>query len=150
MTALVGIGEELMFRGIGVQVFKRAGLSEGKVALWSSVVFGVVHVSNAFGEGAQALLQAVIVSTSGYFFYLCLRVGSTLLLPMLVHGLWDFSLVSNTVGTDPKTSPGTILPILLQIALIILVIIKRRRIEPAGTRDNSGPHTRATHRAVDH
>ncbi|MET7407598.1 CPBP family intramembrane glutamic endopeptidase [Streptomyces parvulus] len=150
MTALVGIGEELMFRGIGVQVFKRAGLSEGKVALWSSVVFGVVHVSNAFGEGAQALLQAVIVSTSGYFFYLCLRVGSTLLLPMLVHGLWDFSLVSNTVGTDPKTSPGMILPILLQIALIILVIIKRRRIEPAGTRDNSGPHTRATHRAVDH
>ncbi|WP_257136664.1 CPBP family intramembrane glutamic endopeptidase [Streptomyces sp. f150] len=56
MTLFVGIGEKLMFRGIGVQVFKRAGLSEGKVALWSSVVFGAVHISNAFGEGAQALL----------------------------------------------------------------------------------------------
>ncbi|MFD4375636.1 CPBP family intramembrane glutamic endopeptidase [Streptomyces sp. NPDC058486] len=131
MTLLVGIGEELMFRGIGVQVFKRAGLSEGKVALWSSVVFGVVHVSNAFGEGAQAILQAVIVATSGYFFYLCLRVGGTLLLPMLVHGLWDFSLVSNAVGIDPKASPGMILPIVLQIALIVLLIVKRRTIEPA-------------------
>ncbi|MEU9857799.1 type II CAAX endopeptidase family protein [Streptomyces sp. NPDC047974] len=131
MTALVGIGEELMFRGIGVQVFKRAGYSEGKVALWSSIVFGLVHVSNAFGEGGAAVFQAVIVSTSGYFFYLCLRVGGVLLLPMLVHGLWDFSLVSNTVGPDPKTSPGMILPILLQIALIVLVVVKRRTIEPA-------------------
>ncbi|MFF0425398.1 CPBP family intramembrane glutamic endopeptidase [Streptomyces sp. NPDC004520] len=105
MTALVGIGEGLMFRGIGVQVFQRAGLSEGKVALWSSVAFCVVHVSNAFGEGTQAVSQAVIVSTSGYFFYLCLRVGGTLLLPTLVHGLWDFSLASNAVGATPKAIP---------------------------------------------
>lgn len=131
MTLFVGIGEELMFRGLGVQVFKRAGFSEGKVALWSSVVFGLVHVSNAFGEGAQAVLQAVIVSTSGYFFYLCLRVGGTLLLPMLVHGLWDFGLLSNMVGADPKSSPGMLLPILLQVVLIVVVIVKRRSVEPA-------------------
>ncbi|MET8698027.1 type II CAAX endopeptidase family protein [Kitasatospora sp. NPDC004723] len=150
MTALVGIGEELMFRGIGVQVFKRAGLSEGKVALWSSVVFGVVHVSNAFGEGAQAILQAVIVSTSGYFFYLCLRVGGVLLLPMLVHGLWDFSLVSNSVGTDPKASPGMILPIVLQIALIVLVIVKRRTVEPPAYTGAGAPSAPTAHRTAGH
>ncbi|WP_167349760.1 CPBP family intramembrane glutamic endopeptidase [Kitasatospora purpeofusca] len=145
MTALVGIGEELMLRGIGVQVFKRAGLSEGKVALWSSVVFGLVHVSNAFGEGAQAVLQAVIVSTSGYFFYLCLRVGGVLLLPMLVHGLWDFSLVSNSVGTDPKTSPGMILPIVLQVVLIVVLVVKRRAVEPAVHSDDAAsPAARRT------
>ncbi|MFI5803563.1 lysostaphin resistance A-like protein [Streptomyces sp. NPDC051561] len=144
MTLLVGIGEELMFRGIGVQVFKRAGLSEGKVALWSSVVFGAVHLSNAFGEGTQAIFQAVIVSTSGYFFYLCLRVGGTLLLPMLVHGLWDFSLLSNTVGPDPKTSPGMILPILLQVVLIVLVLVKRRSIEPTNRNQNAAPQPPAT------
>ncbi|MFJ3215695.1 lysostaphin resistance A-like protein [Kitasatospora sp. NPDC086801] len=149
ITLFVGIGEELMFRGIGVQVFKRAGLSEGKVALWSSVLFGVVHVSNAFGEGAQAILQAVVVSTSGYFFYLCLRVGSTLLLPMLVHGLWDFSLISNTAGTDPETSPGIALPILLQVVLIVLVIVKRRSIEPATRADGTGPRPPTAHRTAD-
>ncbi|MFI8423618.1 lysostaphin resistance A-like protein [Streptomyces sp. NPDC085479] len=133
MAVCVGIGEELMFRGVGVQVFKKAGFSEGKVALWSSVVFGAAHLSNAFGSGSQAIFQAIVVSTSGYFFYLCLRVGGTLLLPMLVHGLWDFSLISNGVGTDPKTSPGLLLPLLLQVVLIVLLLVKRRSIEPAAT-----------------
>ncbi|MFF7585976.1 CPBP family intramembrane glutamic endopeptidase [Kitasatospora purpeofusca] len=128
MTACVGIGEELMFRGIGVQVFKRAGLSEGKVALYSSLIFGAVHLSNAFGEGAQAVLQALIVSTSGYFFYLCLRVGGTLLLPMAVHGLWDLGLLSSLVGSEKEAYAGMLLPILVQVVLIVLVVVKRRSI----------------------
>ncbi|WP_405196168.1 CPBP family intramembrane glutamic endopeptidase [Streptomyces anulatus] len=126
----VGVGEELMFRGIGVHVFRRAGLTEGKVALYSSLVFGLVHISNAFGEGAQAIAQALIVSTSGYFFYLCLRVGGIILLPMLVHGLWDTSLISNLVGDKPQASAGMALIILLQITLIVVVLVKRHKIEP--------------------
>ncbi|MEU7734434.1 CPBP family intramembrane glutamic endopeptidase [Streptomyces griseus] len=126
----VGVGEELMFRGIGVQVFRRAGLSEGKVALFSSLVFGLVHLSNAIGAGAQAVLQALIVSTSGYFFYLCLRVGGVILLPMLVHGLWDTSLFSNLVGDEPQASPGMALIIVLQAVLIIVLLVRRRSIEP--------------------
>jgi membrane protease YdiL (CAAX protease family) len=84
---VVGFSEELWFRGIGVAVFRRSGFSEGHVALWSSLIFGAVHLSNAFGEGPSAIAQAAIVSTSGYFFYLCLRVGGVIFLPMLVHGL---------------------------------------------------------------
>jgi uncharacterized protein len=102
----VGFGEELMFRGLGVHVFKRAGLTEGKVALYSSIVFGLAHVSNAIGAGPQALAQAALVSTSGYFFYLCLRVGGVILLPMLVHGLWDTSLISNLVAPTCKPRSG--------------------------------------------
>lgn len=126
----VGVGEELMFRGIGVQVFRRAGLTEGKVALFSSLVFGLVHLSNAIGAGAQAILQALIVSTSGYFFYLCLRVGGVILLPVLVHGLWDTSLFSNLVGDEPQASPGMALIIVLQAVLIIVLLVRRRSIEP--------------------
>ncbi|XIE81290.1 CPBP family intramembrane glutamic endopeptidase [Streptomyces sp. SBR177] len=129
----VGVGEELMFRGIGVHVFRRAGFTEGKVALYSSLVFGLVHVSNALGQGPQAVLQALIVSTSGYFFYLCLRVGGVILLPMLVHGLWDTSLVSNLVGDTPQASLGMVLVILLQIVLIVVLLVRRRTIEPAPT-----------------
>ncbi|WP_326843899.1 CPBP family intramembrane metalloprotease [Streptomyces sp. NBC_01558] len=126
-----GVGEELMFRGIGVHVFSRAGFSEGKIALYSSVVFGLVHISNAFGEGAQALVQALVVSTSGYFFYLCLRVRGTLLLPMLVHGLWDTSLISNLVGDSPQASLGMVLVIVLQVVLIVVLAVRRRSVEPA-------------------
>ena len=92
---VIGFSEELWFRGIGVNVFRRSGFSEGYVALWSSLIFGAVHITNAFGEGPQAVAQAVIVSTSGYFFYLCLRVGGVIFLPMVVHGLWDASLLSS-------------------------------------------------------
>ncbi|MEV2248308.1 CPBP family intramembrane glutamic endopeptidase [Streptomyces sp. NPDC049970] len=127
----VGVGEELMFRGIGVHVFRRAGLTEGKVALYSSLVFGLVHVSNAFGQGAQALVQALVVSTSGYFFYLCLRVGGVILLPMLVHGLWDVSLISNLVGDEPQASLGMVLVIVLQVVLIVVLLVRRRSIETA-------------------
>ncbi|WP_405015101.1 CPBP family intramembrane glutamic endopeptidase [Kitasatospora sp. NBC_01539] len=135
LGVFVGLGEELMFRGIGVHVFKRAGFSEGKVALWSSVVFGLAHLSNAFGHGAQAVVQAAVVSTSGYFFYLCLRVGGIILLPMLVHGLWDTSLFSSLIGTDPSPYAGSFLLIGLQVALIIVLLVRRHSIEPAPDTD---------------
>ncbi|MEV7215297.1 hypothetical protein AB0O31_19640 [Kitasatospora cineracea] len=75
--------------------------------------------------------MAVVVFTSGCFFCLCMRVGGTILLPMPVHGLWDFSLVSSGVGLDPVKSAGVALPILLQVVLIVVLPAKRRSIEPA-------------------
>jgi membrane protease YdiL (CAAX protease family) len=125
----VGFGEELMFRGIGVVAFRRAGFSEGRVALWSSLVFGLVHVSNAIGQGPQAFAQAAIVSTSGYLFYLGRRAGGTILLPMLAHGLWDFSLISSLVGSDVKAYIGMLVIILAQLGLLVVLIRRRHRIE---------------------
>ncbi|MFG2923418.1 hypothetical protein ACGFYA_18165 [Streptomyces sp. NPDC048305] len=84
--------------------------------------------------------MAVVVSTSGHSFYPCLRVGITLLLPMLVHGLWDFSLISNSVGADPELSPAMILPVLLQVVLIVVLLARRRSIAPAiGSASSNGP-----------
>jgi membrane protease YdiL (CAAX protease family) len=131
LGVFVGVGEELMFRGVGVQFFRRAGFSEGRTALYSSLVFGLVHVSNAIHAGPSAVLQALIVATSGYFFYLCLRVGGTILLPMLVHGLWDTSLISGLTGPEPAVSVGMFLQILLQITLIVVLVVRRHKVEPA-------------------
>ena len=50
-TQMVGWGEEGMFRGIGVTTLRSHGLTEGKVALWSSLIFGAVHLTNAIGRG---------------------------------------------------------------------------------------------------
>ena len=63
----VGFGEEGMFRGIGVTTFRVNGLSEGRVALWSSAVFGAVHLTNAITTGGTAVTQAIAVSFAGYF-----------------------------------------------------------------------------------
>ena len=50
----VGFAEEMMFRGIGVTVLRSNGFTEGKVALWSTVVFGLAHATNLISEGPKA------------------------------------------------------------------------------------------------
>ena len=95
-TQFVGWGEEGMFRGIGVTVLRDHGLTEGKVALWSSVIFGAVHLTNAIGHGAQAIPQAVAVSFAGYFFYLTRRVSGGNVLNSVLHGLFDLSIITGT------------------------------------------------------
>jgi CAAX protease family protein len=130
LVVLVGFGEELMFRGLGVVVFRRNGFTEGKVALYTSIVFGLVHVSNAITTGPQAIFQAIVVSLAGYFLYLSRRVGAGLLLPIVVHASWDFGLLSSQIGPDPEPYFGGLAPILLMVVLGAVLYRRRRRIEP--------------------
>jgi hypothetical protein len=58
----VGVAEEGMFRGIGVTMLRSNGYSERQVAVWSIVIFGLVHLANAIGTGAGAIGQAVAAS----------------------------------------------------------------------------------------
>lgn len=131
-TQFVGWGEEGMFRGIGVTVLRRHGLSEGRVALWSSVVFGAVHLTNVVGHGISALPQAVIVGLAGYFFYLIRRVSRGNVVNSVLHGLFDFSLLSGSaILVDQQAYAGTLLPVLVYPVLAIILFVKRRDIEPA-------------------
>jgi membrane protease YdiL (CAAX protease family) len=118
-----------MFRGIGVTAFRRHGFSEARVALWSSVVFGAVHLTNALSTGGTAVAQAITVSFAGYFFYLTRRVSGGLVIPAVLHGLFDFSILSGTV-IDDRTYAGGIAAILAYPVVAIILFARRRRIEP--------------------
>ena len=128
----VGWGEEGMFRGIGVTTLRSHGLTEGRVALWSSVIFGAVHLTNAVGHGAQAIPQALAVSFAGYFFYLTRRVSGSNVLNSVLHGLFDFALLSGMailVDQDPYVGAGAAI-----VAYLVAggaVLVGRHRIEPA-------------------
>lgn len=124
----VGFGEEGMFRGIGVTVFRVNGLSEGRVALWSSAVFGAVHLTNAISTGGAAVAQAIAVSFAGYFFYLTRRVSGGLFVPAVLHGMFDFSILSGAVGGD-ATYAGGIAAILAYPVVAIILLARRHRIE---------------------
>lgn len=131
-TQFVGWGEEGMFRGIGVLVLRDHGLTEGKVALWSSIVFGAVHLTNGITHGANAIGQAIMVSLAGYFFYLTRRVSRGNAVNSVLHGLFDFTLLTGTsILVDQTFYLGALLPILLYPVLAIVLVIKRRDIEPA-------------------
>lgn len=130
-TQIVGWGEEGMFRGIGVTMLRNHGLREGQVALWSSVIFGAVHLSNIFGHGASAVPQAIIVSLAGYFFYLTRRVSGSNALNSVLHGLFDFALLSGSaILLDQGGYVGSVAPILAYPIIAIVLIVKRHKIEP--------------------
>lgn len=129
-TQLVGWGEEGMFRGIGVQTLRAHHLTEGKVALFSSLIFGSVHLSNVVGRGAGAIPQALIVSFAGYFFYLTRRVSGGNALNSILHGLFDFSLLTGTVIlANQKAYVGSIAAILAYVSIAIILIIRRKKLE---------------------
>ena len=131
-TQFVGWAEEGMFRGIGVTMFRRHGMSQAQVAIWSSAVFGGVHLTNAIGHGAQAIPQAIAVSLAGYFFYLIRRVSRGNALNSILHGLFDFSILSGTaVMVHQGFYPGTPLAILVYVVLAVVLLVRRKHIEPA-------------------
>jgi hypothetical protein len=129
LVLLVGFTEELIFRGIGVVTFRREGFSEGKVALYTSLIFGAAHLSNAITAGSSAILQAAIVSLTGYFFYLTKRRAGLIFIAMPVHATQDFALISGQLGPNSATSAGAVLIPLAMVILAILVWRRRHRID---------------------
>ena len=90
-TLIVGFSEEGMFRGI---IYRALRGSHGILAavVMSSVMFGSVHVLNAFTTGHvfQSVVQACAATLSGFVFVaMLLRTGS-IIVPMIYHALWDF------------------------------------------------------------
>lgn len=92
-TLLVGVSEELMFRGL---IFYGA-LSRLKI--WPAIVitaalFGLIHAFNGFitGDFGAAFIQACSAAMSGIWLH-AIRLRTRSLYPaMLIHGLWDFAV----------------------------------------------------------
>lgn len=87
----VGFCEELATRGL-LLVGLRGTLSERKVWLFSSLLFGLMHLPNwVFGAGPGATFQVLLAFLSGTTLYLLRRGAGTLLICMLLHAFWDFT-----------------------------------------------------------
>lgn len=132
-TQFVGWAEEGMFRGIGVTTLRQYNITEGKVALWSSVIFGAAHIANILGGDAKAFIQAAAVAFAGYFFYLIRRVSGSNVLNSVLHGLFDFMLITGSgiiVAGKPAAYIGSLLGVLVYIIVGIILLVRRHDIEP--------------------
>ncbi|MCK0154820.1 CPBP family intramembrane metalloprotease [Alcanivorax sp. S6407] len=137
-TLLVGISEEVMFRGVLFRAFDKA------MAIWpailiTSVLFGAVHILNVFitGELVPALMQAVAATMSGIVFMaILLRTGS--ICPAIVyHFLWDCLLFlvgsaahnsGEVAASGDTTAMSLALPILLPLPNLIFALILLRHV----------------------
>ncbi|ROP63639.1 CPBP family intramembrane glutamic endopeptidase [Curtobacterium sp. ZW137] len=96
---LVGFTEEVVARGI-LLVALRSRLSEVWVWLITSVLFGVMHMSNVFlGQAVgPTLVQVVFAFSAGSVFYVLRRTTGSLIPAMVLHAVWDFTQFVGGVG----------------------------------------------------
>lgn len=123
-AVLVGFSEELTFRGLEVVNLRKASMSEARVCAISSVLFGLIHVPN-FILGADvgpSIVQALLATATGSLFYVVRRTTGTILVPMALHGVWDFTLFSS--GEDFNLSG---LRIVISLVVFIAFIATHRR-----------------------
>ena len=112
---------------------RERGLTEGKVALWSSVIFGAVHISNALGDGdLTAPCQAIAVSFAGYFFYLTRRASGGNVVDCRHPRPLRLSILSGTAILADQQG-GYVWDgrrLLAYVLVGVLLIVRRHRIEP--------------------
>lgn len=128
-TALVALSEEMMFRSILLQgMLTRYPMLPSVLA--SSAIFGVVHAANGFSTGDMhtALWQSLAAALQGVG-YAAIRIRTGSVWPMvLIHGLWDFSLLSSAISAasqnETSTLPAASLLIVLPLFLYGLYLLR--------------------------
>jgi membrane protease YdiL (CAAX protease family) len=101
----------------------RSRFAEGRVWLFSTVAFSALHVPNVvFGLPLAAMpVQVVLTFIVGSGFYAIRRVSGTLVLPMVLHGLWDSALLVNSAtGGTPSTFQFLVYPVAIACAAAVL------------------------------
>ena len=129
---LVGFNEEALTRGVLVVGWRGSTSSEVWVWFWSMLLFGLMHLPNSlFGAGFVAsLAQVVFAFLAGSGFYLIRRISGTLLIPMILHGAWDFASLTHITSegaASPLKVPFQMGTYLLSIVLVIVVLVAERR-----------------------
>jgi CAAX protease family protein len=121
-TVLIAAGEELMFRGIVLQAM-RDRYAETTAALVTALFFGCSH----FLAGP---LNVLLSALFGYLLYWCRRVSGGLVVPIIVHALWDFCVFSGWTTSDRAEDPAApFLLSLLTLAVLMLLAVRRKSLK---------------------
>lgn len=150
-TFLVGMSEEVMFRG----VLFRALLENSKV--WTAIIvttllFGSVHVLNGFttGEWGGALLQASAAGMSGLIFIAIVIRTESLWPAIIYHFLWDcmLFLMGAAIAAKPKTADPAMtgggevmLPLLIALPNFLCALVLLRNVRDASFREENARTT---------
>lgn len=130
-TFATGLSEELLFRGVAL-VAMRDRYGELAAGILSSLLFGATHLVNALVLGGGAVPQALLAASMGWLLYLSRRVSGGILVPVVVHWLYDLSVFSAEVGPgerEPLSDAGLAL-LLLQVVLFVVVVVAHRATAP--------------------
>lgn len=130
-AALVGFAEETLFRGILLRSLREGERSEASAMGWTTVAFGLFHLTNLALAEWGAPLQVVFAALAGVGLYLARRQTGVLVAAMALHATWDFATFVH--GPEPADNVADsvangFLPIVyLAAAVTFLAILARER-----------------------
>lgn len=132
----VGFAEEVLTRGLVVNLMRKAGRGEIAVALASSGVFAAFHIAVMFATGqglSTAFLDAVYFFVFGLCMYLALRLTGNLIWPILLHASTEFIRPlqeDHPLGGNPFAiiaAFGTYLVVAVGVILLVVFLVSERR-----------------------
>lgn len=133
----IGFSEELLFRGLVVELLRAGRHSEWVVMAISSLMFALLHAINIPGDGDVRgdVANIVLALPFGVCMYLTLRVTGNLMWPILMHALYDSSAFLATGWSGEPGSPRVELAATAVVVVvgIIGLIFVRGRVRPVPT-----------------
>lgn len=125
-AAVVGINEELFFRGLMLKVLSIKGVKYAIIV--SSLLFGIGHAFTALG-GSEPLYVVILIIFAGLFGLVCAEivVMTKSIIPVIIwHGLHDF--IANITLENINTLSITIL-ITQTLILCLYALFLWRKLE---------------------
>jgi membrane protease YdiL (CAAX protease family) len=131
----VGFAEEFVCRGL-LLVGLRGSFHEVAVWLFTCVLFGVMHGANVLlGAPIQGTVQQVVLAAiQGSAFYILRRYFGTLVIAMVLHGLWDTAVFVNASSGAPA-SLLSLLPYLAAPFAVVGGYVVARRTQQGAVED---------------
>ncbi|WP_125098928.1 CPBP family intramembrane glutamic endopeptidase [Leucobacter chromiireducens] len=104
----IGFAEEVLTRGLVVNLMRKGGARELVVAVVSAALFALMHSGNLLTGQAlfPTLMQLVYTFGFGILMYLALRVTGNLIWPILLHATTDPSIFLATAHPVAGPLPG--------------------------------------------
>ena len=136
----IGFNEEVVTRGILLVGLRNDRVSEWKVYVITLIVFSLLHLVNLVAGGS--FIMILIQFFGGTIYYVARRVSKTLIVPILIHALYDFSvfLLNGPYPADVVLAelPGfvgdiTFAAFLIEMTAFVLFIIFGRKLLKNGT-----------------
>lgn len=127
----IGFAEEVLTRGLVVNLLRRAGQREIAVAAISSALFALLHAGNLLsGQSLFATaFQLVYTFAFGVCMYLAMRVTGTIIAPILLHASTDPSIFLHT-AYPVEGAVGSIAglgnPAVIIVGIVLLFFIRGR------------------------
>lgn len=134
----IGFAEELVTRGLAVNLLRRGGYGERAVMVLSSLIFALMHSVNVFTGQSPVTVGVTMVYTFGFgvMMYLVMRVTGSIVWAMLLHAATDPTTILATGAIDAHSDTagdasligiaGFFNLIYLVVAVVAIFLVKGR------------------------